>query len=180
MEDVTSVIRTDIVSTSTLNVVAAATTEDDNNLNAKFHLECENSAVDLNGIQQEDPEWFMKQYTVDNDNDLAWTLKKYRVDNNSINDTELEWIRKKYRVDNDFIKLVIQLVIQAVLVMSQLIFRSVCQAVRMMLKMEFRSTYQVVVNNNNYDNNHKDYLSRTDVDVRWYYYFGNSNNGEIP
>ena len=116
MEDVTPVIRTDIVLTSTLNVVAAATTEDDNILKAKFHLECDNSAVDIDDIQQK----------VNNDNSLAWfivfrncddflnatlqeegstkmewMLKKYEVDNDNTADTELEWIWKKYRVDND-------------------------------------------------------------------------------
>ena len=94
----------------------------------------------------------MKQYTVDNDNDLALTLKKYQVNNDNINDTELEWISKKYRVNNDIIEPVIRLVIQAVLVMSQFNIRSVCQAIGIMLEMEIRSSYQVVVNDNNYDN----------------------------
>ena len=49
----------------------------------------------------------MKQYTVNNDNDLAWTLKKYRVNTDNINDTELEWIREKYQVNNDIIEPVI-------------------------------------------------------------------------
>ena len=57
MKDAVPIIRTDIVSTSNLNVVAAAAaTEDDNNLNTKFHLECENLVVDLDSIQQEDSE----------------------------------------------------------------------------------------------------------------------------
>ena len=56
-------------------------------------------------INDDDPnlQWFMKRYTVNNDNDLAWIWKKYRVDNDNIDDTELEWTRKKYRVDNDSI-----------------------------------------------------------------------------
>ena len=43
-------------------------------------------------------EWILKEYRVENDDDLEWIRKKYRVDN----DTKLlEWYTKKYRVDND-------------------------------------------------------------------------------
>ena len=51
------------------------------------------------------------------------TLKKYRVDNNNIYYTEL-----------DHNASVFQLVIQALLVMSQLLFRSICRAVAMILE----------------------------------------------
>ena len=79
---------------------------------------------------------------------LEWISKKYRVDNNNIDDTELEWKRKKYQVDNNNENInindtelddntqVFRLVIQAVLVMSQLLFQSICQAVGIMLEIK--------------------------------------------
>ena len=51
----------------------------------------------LNGIQQEDLEWLMKSYTVNNDNTfdikLFLILKRYRVNNDNktmFGDTKLE------------------------------------------------------------------------------------------
>ena len=72
--------------------------------------------------------------------ELEWTLKKYRVDNNNIDDTELD--------DNAS---VFRLVIQAILVMSQVLFRSICRAtaaVIVILGMENRSVHSESIKSN--------------------------------
>ena len=92
---------------------------------------------------------------------MEWTFKKHLVNNNNTDDTELEWILKKYRVNNDTTDdtdfddyaPVLQLIIQAVSVMSLLLFWSIYLAVGIMLDMEIRSACQVVVRDNNCGNN---------------------------
>ena len=152
------VIRTDIVLTEdfslNLNIFAvAAAAEDDNNFNAKIHLECENSIVDLDGIQQDEGEALLPPESLDSNNfnyddidketlqfkyedlfgeseiivfhDCDDNLDAYQQEEGNI---ELKWTLKKHHVDNTI-----------------------------------------------YSGN-KDYLSDTDVDPR----FVNSTNGEIP
>ena len=68
---------------------------------------------------------------------MEWTLKMYRVDNNNIDYTELD--------DNTSVFL---LVIQALLVMSQLLFRSICRAVAMILEIENRSDHSESIESN--------------------------------
>ena len=81
---------------------------DDNNnkLNAKLQLKCEDLIQNLDGIQRKDLEWSTNKYRVDNDiinTKLEWNVKRYWVDNDTTSDTKLEWILKKYRVDNNII-----------------------------------------------------------------------------
>ena len=130
------------------------------------------------------------------------------TDNNNTVGIKLEWILKWCRVDNDNVDdtesdenvTVFRLVIQAVSVMYQLLFRYV------VIIVFFESAYQIrtqihtscnglynweqrllsiniqarndVCQMKIHDDN-KDYLSNRDVNT-WLHYFVNSNNGEIP
>ena len=71
-----------------LTVVAAATAAataagNDNNLNAEFHLECENLIVDLDSIQQDEGNAPLPLESLDDD---VWNLERYRFndDNNNL------------------------------------------------------------------------------------------------
>ena len=44
----------------------------------------------------------MKQYSIDNDNDLEWLMQRYTIDNDDgtgYGYTKLEWILRKYHVE---------------------------------------------------------------------------------
>ena len=64
-------------------------------------------------------------------------MKKYRVDNNNIDNTELD--------DNAS---VFRSVIQAILVMSQVLFRSICRVVAVILEIENRSVHSESIESN--------------------------------
>ena len=105
-------------------------------------IHCSPSGLGRN-IEDTKVEWFLKLYTVNNDNTvdikLAWILKKYRIKNDS--NTELKVTLKQYQVDNDK---------SDDIVMSKLLFRSICSVVAVILEMRNHSACQVVANNNNY------------------------------
>ena len=61
--------------------------DNDGILNVKLQLKYGDLIRNLDGIQQEDLEWLMKHYIVNNektfDTKLFWILKRYRVDNDN-------------------------------------------------------------------------------------------------
>ena len=62
---------------------------------------------------------------------------------------------------------VYRLVIEVVLVMSQILFRPLYRALAVMLEMEIRSACRVVVNDNNYCRN---IVHRKQNDAKYYYF----------